>query len=164
MVLREVNEKIYDLTNGYPIITYYLAEHYKKHKDLSRYSSKIESINGYYKTILNDIRLKKPLDLFLFCNSYILESEIKELLHQNDSENLLEFIETYPFLFSKELNRLHLFHDSFFTYLLEESQMDYEYPLEKVKESILSKNINFLSRFQSFEFDDDFIMGLSINP
>ena len=154
---REVNEKIYDLTNGYPIITYYLAEHYKKHKDLSRYSSKIESINGYYKTILNDIRLKKPLDLFLFCNSYILESEIKELLHQNDSENLLEFIETYPFLFSKELNRLHLFHDSFFTYLREESQMDYEYPLEKVKESILSKNINFLSRFQSFEFDDDFI-------
>ena len=141
---RDVNEKIYDLTNGYPIITYYLAEHYKKHKDLSKYSSRIESINDYYKTILNDIRLKKPLDLFLFCNSYILESEIKELLHQNDSENLLEFIETYPFLFSKELNRLHLFHDSFFTYLREESQMDYEYPLEKVKESILSKNINFL--------------------
>lgn len=153
----EVNEKIYELTSGYPIITYYLSEHYKKHGNLSNYSSKIDSINDYYKTILNDIKIKKPLNLFLFCNSYILESEIKELLYQNDSENLLEFIEMYPYLFTKELNRLHLFHDSFFTYLREKSEMDYEYPIEKVKESILSKNINFLSRFESFEFDDDFI-------
>lgn len=153
----DINEKIYELTNGYPIITYYLAEYYKKHKDLSNYSSKIGTINDYYKTILKDIRIKKPLDLFLFCNSYILESEIKELLYQNDAENLIEFIETYPFLFTRELNRLHLFHDSFFTYLREKSQMDYEYPIEKVKESILSKDINFLSRFKSFEFDDDFI-------
>lgn len=152
-----INEKIYDLTNGYPIITYYLSEHYKKHKELSKYSSKIESINDYYKTILNDIRLKKPLNLFLFCNSYILESEMKELLHQNDSENLLEFIENYPYLFTKELNRLHLFHDSFFTYLREKSVMEYEYAIKKVKESILSKNINFLSRFESFEFDDEFV-------
>lgn len=153
----DINEKIYELTEGYPIITYYLSEHYKQHGDLLKYSSKIESINDYYKSILTDIKIKKPLDLFLFCNSYILESEIKELLHQNDSENLLEFIEIYPYLFTKELNRLHLFHDSFFTFLKEESKMDYEYPIEKVKESILSKNINYLSRFKSFDFNDDFV-------
>lgn len=153
----EINENIYELTNGYPIITYYLSEHYRKHGNLSNYSSKIDSINDYYDAIINDIRVKKPLNLFLFCNSYILESEIKDLLYQNDSENLLEFIEMYPYLFTKELNRLHLFHDSFFTYLREKSEMDYEYPIKKVRESILSKNINFLSRFESFEFDEEFV-------
>ena len=35
--------------------------------------------------------------------------------------------------------------------------MDYDYSLDKVKESILSKEINFLTRFEDFNFEDEFI-------
>lgn len=40
----DVNEKIYDLTNGYPIITYYLAEHYKLNNAVNLIFSK----NAYF--------------------------------------------------------------------------------------------------------------------
>lgn len=153
----EVNEKIYELTNGYPIITYYLSEHYKLNKDLTSYPKQLKSIENYYQTILDTTDLQYPLELFLFCNSYILESEIEYLLDQNSSQILLEFIEEYPYFFTKELNRISLFHDSLFTYLHEKSKMNYEYPLKKVKESILSKEINFLTRFEDFNFEDEFI-------
>lgn len=153
----EINEKIYDLTNGYPIITYYLSEHYKLNKDLTQYNDPLNSIEEYYQSILDTADLKYPLELFLFCNSYILESEIEHLLDQNSSRILTEFIEKYPYFFTKELNRIRLFHDSLFTYLRNKSEMNYDYSINKVKESILSKNINFLSRFNTFDFDDDFI-------
>lgn len=153
----DINEKIYDLTNGYPIITYYLSEHYKLNKDLTQYDEQINSIEEYYQNILDTADLQYPLELFLFCNSYILESEIKYLLDQNSSKILIEFIEKYPYFFTKELNRIRLFHDSLFTYLRNKSEMNYDYSIDKVKESILSKKINFLSRFNTFDFDDDFI-------
>ena len=154
---REVNEKIYELTNGYPIITYYLAEHYKLNKDLTLYPEQLKSIEDYYQTILGTVDLQYPLELFLFCNSYILESEIEYLLDQNSARILREFIEKYPYLFTKELNRIRLFHDSLFNYLHGKSEMNYDYSLGKVKESILSKEINFLTRFEDFNFEDEFI-------
>ena len=156
----EVNEKIYELTNGYPIITYYLSEHYKLNKDLTSYPKQLKSIEDYYQTILDTADLQYPLELFLFCNSYILESEIEYLLDQNSARILLEFIEKYPYFFTKELNRISLFHDSFFTFLHGQSKMNYEYSLKKVKESILSKEINFLTRFEDFNFEDEFIKNV----
>ena len=154
---REVNEKIYDLTNGYPIITYYLAEHYKLNKDLTLYPEQLKSIEDYYQTILDTVDLQYPLELFLFCNSYILESEIDYLLDQNSARILHEFIEKYPYFFTKELNRIRLFHDSLFTYLHGKSEMNYDYSLDKVKKSILSEEINFLTRFKDFNFENEFI-------
>lgn len=153
----DINDKIYDLTNGYPIITYYLSEHYKLNKDLTQYNEPLNSIEDYYQSILDTADLQYPLELFLICNTYILESEIEYLLDQNSSKILVEFIEKYPYFFTKELNRIRLFHDSLFTYLRNKSEMNYDYSLNKVKESILSKKINFLSRFNTFDFDDDFI-------
>lgn len=153
----DINEKIYDLTNGYPIITYYLAEHYKLNNDLTLYPERLKSIEEYYQTILGTVDLQYPLELFLFCNSYILETEIDYLLDQNSARILREFIDKYPYLFTKELNRIRLFHDSLFTYLHGKSEMNYDYSLGKVKESILSKEINFLTRFGDFDFEDEFI-------
>ena len=153
----DINDKIYDLTNGYPIITYYLAEHYKLNKDLTLYPEQLKSIEDYYQTILDTVDLQYPLELFLFCNSYILESEIDYLLDQNSARILHEFIEKYPYFFTKELNRIRLFHDSLFTYLHGKSEMNYDYSLGKVKKSILSKEINFLTRFKDFNFENEFI-------
>ncbi|MEE0025894.1 hypothetical protein [Methanobrevibacter sp.] len=153
----DINDKIYDLTNGYPIITYYLAEHYKLNKDLILYPEQLKSIEDYYQTILDTVDLQYPLELFLFCNSYILESEIDYLLDQNSARILHEFIEKYPYFFTKELNRIRLFHDSLFTYLHGKSEMNYDYSLGKVKKSILSKEINFLTRFKDFNFENEFI-------
>lgn len=153
----EINEKIYELSNGYPIITFYLSEEYKLNKNFINYPKSMKSLDDYYEKILERIGLKRPLELFLFCNSYILEGELEYLIGKNGSIILMEFIKKYPFLFNKDMNRIKLFHDSLFTYLREKSEIETHDPINQVKKSILSKNINFLSRFNSFQFDDEFI-------
>ena len=153
----EINEKIYELSNGYPIITFYLSEEYKLNKNFINYPKSMKSLNEYYEKILENIDLKTPLELFLFCNSYILEEELEYLLGKNNTIILHEFIKKCPYLFNKDINRIQLFHDSLFTYLREKSQLENHYPINQVKKSILSKNINFLSRFNSFEFEDEFV-------
>lgn len=104
---------------------------------------------------MEGVKTKSALSLFLITNSYFLEKEIKELLDKNMSNVVYEFIEDYPFLFSKELNRIQLFHDSLITYLRETDDSDNKI-IEKIKQSILNKNINYLARFNSFNFDLEF--------
>lgn len=149
-------EEIYKITRGYPIITYYLAEHLKNGGDLEDYLMPINNITDYYDKITENIFSKSPMRLFLTVSSYILVDEISELLDDNSSEILLDFIEAYPFLFNKTLNRLSLFHDSFNNYLRNDYELN-KSSLKIIKDSILSKDIEYLSRFKSIDFDDDFI-------
>lgn len=154
-------EEIYKITDGYPIITYYLAEHLKHGGDLSDYSNPLDNIAEYYNKITENIRFKNSLKLFLTVPSYILKEEIQQLLSEDMSEILLDFINMYPYLFSTEMNRLHLFHDSLTNYL----RADYKQNLKArkiIENSILSKNIEYLSRFNSIDFEDDFIKEVLI--
>ncbi len=152
--LNDKFDEIYHLSMGYPIITFYLSEFVKNGGDLLEYSEPINSINEYYDGITKKIRYKNLLKIFLTVPSYILEDEIKNLLNPDYSEMLLEFIEDYPYLFIKELNRISLFHDSFNNYLSSNLGMNNKI-LESIKENILSKNIEFLSRFHTIDFKDD---------
>lgn len=152
--LNENYKKLYDVTNGYPIIIYYLAEHIKNGGDLSEYSEKIKTINEYYNKITEKIRYENLLKIFLTIPSYVLKEEILSLLDEDKSEMLFEFIDEHPYLFNSEMNRLNLFHDSFNNYLrinLDASNRI----LDCIKENILSINIEYLSRFHTIDFQDE---------
>ena len=153
----EEKNKIYKITLGYPIITYYLSEHIKNGGNINDYSDKIENINEYYDLIMNNVKTKNALSIFLITKSYFLRKEINELLDINMANIVIEFIEDYPFLFSKELNRIQLFHDSLVTYLRRSITPNNKEIIKKIQKNILSKNINYLARFNSFNFDADFI-------
>lgn len=158
---KEDFEEIYKITDGYPIITYYLAEHLKQGGTLSDYLKPIQNISEYYDKITENISFKNSLKLFLTIPSYILKEEIPQLLDEDMSQNLLDFIEMYPYLFSTEMNRLNLFHDSLTNYL----RIDYKQNVKSrkiIEESILSKNIEYLSRFSSIDFEDNFIKDVLI--
>lgn len=152
------NEKqeIYNITNGYPIITYYLAEHIKNGGTIKEYSTPIDNITDYYDTITKNISQKSVMRIFLTIPTYILKEEFYSLLDENLCEIFFEFKEEYPYLFNEELNRISLFHDSFNNYLKNSYKINKDV-LEKIKKSILSKNIEYLSRFNLIQFDDKFI-------
>ncbi|WP_295112542.1 AAA family ATPase [uncultured Methanobrevibacter sp.] len=152
--LNDYYEKLYDVTAGYPIIIYYLAEHIKNGGDLSEYSEKIESINDYYDKIIRKIKYKNLLKIFLTIPSYVLTEEISSLLDEDNSEMLFEFIEEHPYLFNSAMNRLNLFHDSFNNYLRIKLDASNRI-LDRIKENILSINIEYLSRFHTIDFQDE---------
>ena len=70
-----------------------------------------------------------------------------------------------PYLFNRELNRISLIHDSLNTYLKQDNSYLETFKkgkLEIVKESIDNFEINFLSRFDGFGFEEDYIKEILI--
>ncbi len=109
--------KIYEISDGYPIITNFLAEHYNLY-DKIPINEKISDINKYYGQL---IQCKiKSLSIFLLNDYFFLEKELEELLG-NDylAEVIKDFIKDHPYLFNMEINRISLIHDSFNTFLRE---------------------------------------------
>lgn len=142
--------QIYEISQGYPIIVKYLAEHYKIHHAIPEIEQ-VNNIDTYYQKIIANEKGKHSLSLFLCCSSYIMESEI-ELFMGDEKDYIKEFIQEHPYLFDIKLNRIALFHDSFNTFL--RKQVNYETKAIKVgrivSESILKLEKRFLSRFSFF--------------
>ncbi|CAM3187024.1 hypothetical protein FITA111629_08715 [Filibacter tadaridae] len=154
-----VVREIYNVTDGYPIITYFVAEHYKIHKEIN-VTLEIESLNQYYGLLLDLVKPKSLLSIFATNNSFFTESEIKIILEESFLVGaIMEFVETHPYLFKRTLNRISLIHDSFNTYLRHEIK---NYPeLEDrinqfVQDSLLSGTVNFMSRLSSFDLSENF--------
>lgn len=145
-----VIREIYNISQGYPIIVKYLAEHYKTHHTIPKIEQ-VDNIDAYYQNIIANEKGKQSLSLFLCCNSYIMDSEI-ELFIENEKEYVDEFIQEHPYLFDIKLNRISLFHDSFNTFL--RKHVDYKSKSMKVGEivsqSIIQLEKKFLSRFSFF--------------
>ncbi|WP_373553380.1 hypothetical protein [Haliscomenobacter sp.] len=143
--------KIYKISQGYPIIVKYLAEHYKIHKTIPKIE-KVENIDSYYKNIIANEKGKHSLSFFLCAMSYIMKSEVV-LFIGDEKDYVEEFIKEHPYLFDIKLNRISLLHDSFNTFL--RKQVKYETKSEKigeiVSESILNLEKRFLSRFKFFQ-------------
>ncbi|MBF4501966.1 hypothetical protein IRY55_11375 [Savagea sp. SN6] len=155
----KVIEKIFEVTDGYPIITYFIVEHYLIYKEFDN-TLKVESLFHYYDTLLNNTSVKSLLAIFATNNSFFLESELTSILGESFMiDAIMDFIRDYPYLFEIKLNRVSLIHDSFNTYLRHEID---NYPkLEEkvnsfVQESLLNGNVNFMSRLSSFELSEDF--------
>lgn len=151
--------KIYEITDGYPIITNFLAEHYKLHGKIP-IDEKISGLDNYYELLINDVNLK-ALSIFLINDYFFLETELKELLDDDYlTEVIKEFIEQYPYLFNMEINRISLIHDSFNTVLREKDLYYLNLRIKiipKIEYSIENLDIRFLSRIDGFNLDDNFI-------
>lgn len=142
---------IFQISQGYPIIVKYLAEHYKVHKIIPDIQD-VDSIDAYYQKIINDEKGKHNLSVFLCCRSYIMQSELQMFIG-DEAGYVDEFIKEHPYLFDIKLNRIALIHDSFNTFL--KKQVNYQRKIEKVNEivysSILKLEKRFLSRFGFFQ-------------
>jgi hypothetical protein len=145
--------KIYSITDGYPILVKYLAEHFKEHNNLPDLNT-LKSIDEYYDEIFKDkVNTKSLLTLFLCCRSFYMQHELQLFLEEEMAVTVSDFIRDYPYLFEKRLNRISLLHDSFNTYLRKQN-IDYSKRQKKVKEivyeSILNLEVAFLTRFDFF--------------
>jgi len=146
---------VFRISQGYPIIVKYLAEHFKLHKTIPKVEQ-IKDIDSYYQDIISNEKGKQSLSLFLCSNSYIMESEVG-LFIGDEKYYVKEFIKEHPYLFDIKINRISLFHDSFNTFL--RKQVDYTHKLNKVNnivsESILHFEKRFLSRYSLFQLPID---------
>lgn len=149
---------IYQISGGYPIITYFLAEHFQLHNNIS-FVSEINSINEFYDQLISSVDTKTALGFFVINDSYWQIDEIKTVVNNDIISNLiLEFISQYPYLFNKVANRVSLIHDSLNTYLRNSVELSmWNDVITNIKDSLLNNNINFMSRFVSFNFDEEFI-------
>ncbi|WP_278554628.1 NACHT domain-containing protein [Elizabethkingia bruuniana] len=148
-------DNVFEISQGYPIIVKYLAEHYKLHKKIPDISE-VKDIDNYYEEIISDQKGKHSLSVFLCTNSYIMDSEL-DMFIGDEKYYVEEFIKEHPYLFDVKLNRISLFHDSFNTFL--RKKIDYTNKKEKISrivtESILNLEKRFLSRFSMFRLSKE---------
>jgi len=146
---------IYDLTDGYPILVRFVAEHYKRYNEMPL-SGKLNDIDHYYEGIISNTKILVALTLFLSARSFIMKSEISLFLKDELSEIVMEFIESHPYLFEIRLNRISLFHDSLNTFLRNKKVANTQRS-SKVKKvvfkSLMSGENRFMSRFSLFNLD-----------
>jgi hypothetical protein len=150
----EATEKIYKISNGYPIIVRYIAEQYKLKGNIPDFET-FDTIDKYYEQLIDGQKGKLALSLFLCVRSYIMQSEIELFLESINSSFVIEFIKEHPYLFELRLNRISLFHDSFITYL-RKINTNYKAISDNINSivysSILTGDKRFLSRFRYFDF------------
>ena len=146
---------LYSVSKGYPIITYFLAEHYLKYGELN-IEEPITSINDYYSELMKDVRTKSLLGVFAGNNSFFTKKELKSFLEPVLYDVLNEFICGYPYLFEIIENRISLVHDSFNTFmrLQEESHKWIIMVNKEVCDKIIDGNIEYMARLSSFHFEE----------
>lgn len=146
-------EKIYKISDGYPILVRYIAEQYKLKGTVPDFET-FDSIDKYYEKLIEGEKGKQALSLFLCVRSYIMQSEVTLFLDSISASFVTEFIKEHPYLFELRLNRISLFHDSFITYL---RKLNTNYKAIAINvnsivySSILEGEKRFLSRFTYFD-------------
>jgi hypothetical protein len=152
-----VSRQIFSITNGYPILVKYVAEHFKIHNEVPNID-KLTSVDDYYEKLIQEQTGKHSLSLFLCSRSFFMKSEIESILDGEPALFVHEFINEHPYLFEIRLNRISLYHDSFNTFLRKQ-EIDYSRTRKKVNEvafgSIIKLEKRFLSRFASFDLEPE---------
>lgn len=151
----EEKYKIYDITDGYPIITQFVASHYVN-TGVIELKTRVTELDDYYRYLLSGVPQIKSLSIFLINNSFILEKELETFSgSEYFTDVIYGVIKSYPFLFKIESNRISLVHDSLNTFLRKE--IDDTGLIDKGRDlafkSIMNEEIQFISRFSSFDFD-----------
>ena len=146
---------IYEVSKGYPIITSFLAEHYLIYGELN-IEKPIESIYDYYNDLISDVRTKSLLGVFSVNNSFFTKKELEGFFEPVMHCVIKEFIDGYPYLFEISANRISLVHDSFNTFIRQQEGTGEwaEKINQKVFDTILSGNIEYMARLSSFHFND----------
>ena len=152
---KEDQDKIYSISQGYPIIVHYLCEEYLKNKGHLSVEGKIDGLDDYYKKILSlgnfDSNLKR-LRLIATITPFIHTHDL-EVLYDSVVINQLEaLLIDYPHLVSYKNKRVYFYHESVYQYILSNTDPSYfEAIHDKVFRSLLSGDVTFMSR-ASFSF------------
>lgn len=70
-----MQKQIFEIAGGYPIITYFLAEHYKQHGNIN-VERPILNLNQYYEELLVKVSTKSLLCIFATTNSFFTREEL----------------------------------------------------------------------------------------
>lgn len=156
----KIQSEIYRITNGYPIISYFVAEDYKIKKVID-IKNPIIGINEYYDSLfVNNDKPSSAIGVFATGNCFFTEKELKSFFDDDEVyETICEFIDMHPYLFKRLMNRISLIHDSFNTYLrmrINTFEKRKEKTLKIIRKSILDGSIEYMDRMQSFAFDEEF--------
>lgn len=156
----KIQNQIYNITKGYPIITYFISEDYNL-KQVVDISQPINEINEYYDSLfVNNDKPSSAIGIFATGNCFFTEKELESFFEEPEVyETICEFIDMHPYLFKKIMNRISLIHDSLNTYLrlrLKTFAKRKEKTLAIIRQSILDGSIEYMDRMQAFDFDDEF--------
>lgn len=155
---KRIQQEIFRITEGYPIITYFSVQHYLLYGELDS-TEKIVDVNEYYRKLLEKSGIEKAMLIFNTTNSFLTKEDIK-IIASNDilSEIIFDSIRNYPYLFQQKYNRIMLIHDSFNTFLREEVAGHKEIMkpyFENIEKSLLRGNIRFMSRLMALSISED---------
>lgn len=158
----EVCEKIYEMTDGYPILVSYSANYYNLYGKV-QLTEKITEVEEYYNLLIKDVNVLSALSVFSITESYLTIRDIEiasgdELI----TEMVEQFIKSYPYLFEKRFNRYSLLHDSFNTFFrnnviedckLAERQKRF---VKNLESDISAGHLRFMNRINVLRIDDEF--------
>lgn len=152
-----IQNQIFELTHGYPILIKYLAEHYKVFHTMPMINS-MDTVDDYYSQLISSIPVKNALTLFISSRSFFMFSELRLFLNEDYFDIINEFITSYPYIFDIRLNRISLLHDSLNTYIRKLGLKTVKFQ-EKINaivyESIMNNDKRFLSRLSYFDFSNE---------
>ena len=160
-----VQQGIYQKTNGYPLLLFYFKEHYLKTGEIydQTNASVIADLDDYYSSLLKEVNTKNCLAVFSAMNSFVTWTELKRFAGNELILMVIEnFIADYPYLFKRVENRISLIHDSFNTFLRERTFQDESFAeqrqqwIQKIEDSILSGNVEYMARINSFPYEATF--------
>ena len=160
----QIQRQIFEVSGGYPIITYFLAEDFKiKHQ--VNLKCPISEINDYYDTLfVNDEKPSAAISIFASGNCFFTWKELEGFFVEPEMyEVIREFVKSHPYLFKIIRNRISLIHDSFNTYLrakIDTFAQRQAKTLAVIRESLLSGSIEYMARMDSFEFDEEFYLEM----
>lgn len=155
---REIQYEIFRITDGYPILTYFSAQHYLLYGKLES-TEKIADINEYYRRLIEKAGIQKAMMIFNTTNAFLTIEDIN-IIASNEmlSGMIFDSIKTYPYLFQQRYNRIMLIHDSFNTFLREETaghKESIQFYLRNIESSLMSGDIRFMSRLMSLSISEN---------
>lgn len=155
-----IQSRIFHLSGGYPIITYFLAEEYKLSHHIN-ISSPIIGINEYYDKLFNNQdKPSSAIGIFAAGSCFFTWTELKSFFADPEVyEVIQEFISLHPYLFKIVANRVSLIHDSLNTYLrtkIKSVSYRCKQTIGIIRESLLNGSIEYMARMESFSFDNSF--------
>lgn len=157
-----INLNIYKISKGYPLLTYYIAEDYKINEEFN-IDNEIKDISEYYKDLIKNDKIDTT-EIFLCNTSFFLKEEIKDYFSNFSSTIIFNFIDEHPYLFNIQKNRIAIFHDSLNNYLKEivsDTNIKNDI-IQRIKTSILEKEIRYLSRINNLDLDIEFLKKVLI--
>lgn len=155
---KDICKKIFEITDGYPILVNFSASHFNLYGILES-AEKINDINEYFGLLLKDVNTISAILVFNITNSYLSRQDIKIIIgHPVWEKVVFEFIDAYPYLFDKNLNRFSLIHDSFNTYLRNKNTVDkaiIESYIKNIEISLDNNELRFMNRIDSINISKE---------